>query len=141
MQPSSYLDQIERLKKQNKGETDSALKNQNDITIEHLYGEYRKKTKHRPPIHVVAGFVIVLGAVLLLIEAGLLALGKVYGYDSVAKMTGPAAHIFGAVVVVVLLVLGLISPVLFADLFQKVLSGCASVAGAFAKGGADSTPS
>jgi hypothetical protein len=88
MEPSSYLDYIERLKKQNRYETDSALKRENKKTIRHLHAELRKNTKHRAPAYALIRFVFGLGVVLLLIEAALLGLGTVFGYANTIQMAG-----------------------------------------------------
>jgi hypothetical protein len=141
MEPSSYLDYIERLKKQNRYETDSALKRENKKTIRHLHAELRKNTKHRAPAYALIRFVLGLGVVLLLIEAALLGLGTVFGYANTIQMAGVAARVFGAVALVVLVVRGFISPEAFADLFGKVLGGFSSLADSFKKkGNSDDAP-
>lgn len=131
MKPSSYLEHIDRLKEQNKHETDPALKRENEKTIRHLYAEYRKKTKHQPPAYAFIRFVVALALVVLLIEAVLLGLGRIFGYTNTAGMTRAAAILFVIVTVTVMLIRRIISPEVFAGILDKIWGGFASLSKPF----------
>jgi nitrogen fixation/metabolism regulation signal transduction histidine kinase len=129
MEPKSILDQIERMKRQNRTETDPVMKKENNKTIRHLHKQYRKATQHRHPWFGFVPITVVLLVVFLLTVWVYLAFIKVHGWTSTAEASSIVFIVFVLITATILLLLKAITPEIYKAIVQQCLGAFASLPG------------
>lgn len=126
MEPLSFLEQIERLRQQNKDETDPVLKDENLRTIAHLHEQYRKATTYRPVGLCFALLAAFLFTLFFLAMWASLRLEKQYGWATIGAAV-LASVLFVLATVTTFLVLRLISQEVYQSLVEKSLDTIAKL--------------
>ncbi len=117
MEPTSFLDQIDRLREQAERETDAVLKKEHQKTIRHLHKQYRRATKHRNSWFGFLRITLFFFIIFLLATWSFLHFTKNYGWWATLGVASLTAVVFSIITATMLRMLRFISE----DIYKGVL--------------------